>query len=87
MLYDNDPVYVQNMLDKVFAWCNDNLLTINCKKSQWMRVRLIEKRPNAISFHLGNSILKQVTEYKYLGLIMDIDLSFQSQRGKIFKNE
>ena len=36
---------VQDMLDctYIYTWCKENLLTVNCKKCQWMRTNLIEK--------------------------------------------
>ena len=84
VIHGTDPLCIQEMLNKVNKWCIDNLLTINCKKSQWMHTNIIEKNYNSV-FLLGNIILEKVTEYKYLGLIIDSNLSFKTHRDMMVK--
>ena len=65
----------------VHEWCNENLLTINCKKSQWMKTNIIRKEVDpGLKFTLGNVNLENVCEYKYLGLTVDSGLSFATRR-------
>ena len=65
----------------VYEWCNDNLLTINCKKSQWMKTNIIHKDVDpGLNFTLGNVNLDNVNEYKYLGLTVDTCLQFVTHR-------
>ena len=71
------------MLDKVNVWRNKNLLTINCKKSQWMKSNLVSRSQENNIFCLGNIALDKVTEYKYLGLLMDNDLGFSNHRDVV----
>ena len=33
VVYDTDPIKLRSMLDNTNAWCEENLLTVNCKKS------------------------------------------------------
>ena len=78
VIYNTDPYIIQNMLDKIKIWCDENLLTINCKKSQWMKTNLVAKNRDVNVFCLGTTPLEKVIEYNYLGLKMDCELSFRS---------
>ena len=81
IIYDVDPDVVQRDLTSIYNWCNINLLTINCKKSQWMKTDIISKRnDDDITFTLGDTPLEKVSEYKYLGMTVDSLLTFQSYR-------
>ena len=71
---------MQEALDIIHVWCDVNLLTINCKKSQWMKTSLVKKDNQSTALCLGNNIIDRVSEYRYLGLIMDNDLTFKSHR-------
>ena len=68
VLFGSDHKVLQDMLTNTHVWCEENLLTINCKKSQWMHTSIINKQAQHTLFHLGNIVLDQVQEYKYLGL-------------------
>ena len=64
----------------IYSWCNANLLTLNCKKSQWMKINIINRGAEDVSFKIGNRILEKVNEYRYLGVIIDSQLTFQTYR-------
>ena len=81
VLFHTDKIVLQNMLTITNDWCMSNLLSVNCKKSQWMSTSFKNSKKQYVSFKLGNAVLERVFEYKYLGLIMD--LSFQSHREKL----
>ena len=83
VLYNEDPVKLQDMLDRTHKWCQQNLLTINCKKSQWMRTLIVSKGPRNEAFHLGRNFLEMAREYKYLGLVIDVELNFKKQRDAL----
>ena len=85
VLYHSDPTVLQNMLNRTNTWCEENLLTVNCKKSQWMKTSIIHKQLLGQSFLLGTNILDQVREYKYLGLLLDTDLNFKSLRENLYR--
>ena len=65
-------------LERIYNWCNQNLLTIKCKKAQWMKTNIIDKTPKDINFMLGQTQLEKVSEYRYLGIIVDSKLSFHA---------
>ena len=83
IIYNTSPDTIQKDLARIWKWCNCNLLTVNCKKSQWMKTRIIEKWPGDQRFKLGNNKLEHVSEYKYLGLNIDSTLPFQQYRENI----
>ena len=62
---------------------NSNLLTVNCKKSQWMKTRIINKQAEDLILKLGNNELEYITDYKYLGINVDTFLNFLSYRDSI----
>ena len=83
IIYNTDPACIQSNLVKISKWCNRNSLTVNCKKSQWMRTRIVDKMAVDQVFKLGNDQLEHVMEYKYSGLNIDTYLNFQSYRDMI----
>ena len=80
VIYGTTPVTLQSDLTEIYKWCNANLLTLNCKKSQWMKTDIIDRKSEDVLFKVGNGKLEKVTEYRYLGLIIDSQLTFQTYR-------
>ena len=59
----------------------------NTNKSQCMKTRLVERYTGDDPiFNLGNTILEKVNEYKYLGLVMDSQPTFQMHRSALMNN-
>ena len=83
IIYNTDPVILQNDLSEVYKWCNSNLLTVNCKKSQWMKTSIINKRADGQALTFGGMQLQQVDDYKYLGVNKDSGLNFQIYRDNL----
>ena len=81
ILYSPDVAILERDLDLTHAWCNLNLLTVNCKKSQWMRISPSNKKIEEPILILGKTVLENVREYKYLGVTIDSQLSFQTYRN------
>ena len=54
----------------MYKWCNANLLTINCKKSQWLKINLMDREKDDTVITLGKNTLEKVSEYKYLWLLI-----------------
>ena len=80
ILYSSDVMLLRHDLETTHKWCNANLLTVNCKKSQWMRINLTNKKSVDVTLTLGNTSLENVKEYTYLGVTIDSRLTFQSYR-------
>ena len=67
IIYSHDLLLLQSDLDRTNESCNLNLLTVNCKKSQWMKINPANRSMNKIVVKLGKHQLERITEYKYLG--------------------
>ena len=83
VLYHHDKHILQNNLHKIAKWCNDNLLTINAKKSHSMKLNVCgelvdQDDQTRVPFVINNSNIQQVEVYTYLGVLIDVNLNFQS---------
>ena len=86
VIFHHDKNVLQDNLKLISDWCNDNLLTINVKKSHWMRTKICGKTDERIAqehFVVRNSKLTEVSTYKYLGLHIDNNLNFQPHHKKL----
>ena len=73
VIFHSDKNILQHNLKLIANWCNDNLLTINVKKSHWMKTKVCarneqEPGPEIVSFKVKDTYLAEVDLYKYLGL-------------------
>ena len=83
ILYSPHLALLREDLRKTHNWCNQNLLTVNCKKSQWMQISLTNRKINDVTLTLGDTKLDNVKEYKYLGVTIDSKLTFQTYRDSV----
>ena len=87
ILHDNVEILQYN-LNKIVTWCNDNHLTLNAKKSQWMRFNVCNEQinPNNININILGKNLEMVKVYKYLGVFIDTQLNFQHHNKILTRN-
>ena len=83
IIYGTMPNILQSDLTEIYKWCNANLLTLNCKKSQWMKTTIIDRKSEDILFKVGDGRLGKVFEYRYLGVTIDSQLTFQTYRESL----
>ena len=88
VIFHHDRIILQENLKRISHWCNDNLLTINVKKSHWMRTKVCGKTDEIVdqqemNFMVKNVNLTEVNTYKYLGLHIDNNLNFQPHHKKL----
>ena len=67
---------LQKQIDKLHSWCKKWRLTVNPSKTKVM-VFEAGKEQTIASIKLGDEILECVEIYKYLGIIMDKQLSYK----------
>ena len=75
-----EPMYrkLQNDLDSFIAWCSHNGLKINNCKTKAMitstsgRLKTIQ---NVCAFKIGDDSIQYVTQYNYLGLLFDNEMT------------
>ena len=82
---DKDPVIatrgMQEVLNRVSDWCITNKMTVNAKKTKHMlvlRTRDGIDKSDIPSVSFDNALLSNVTSYKYLGVDLDNDLSYEA---------
>jgi hypothetical protein len=69
--------YLNAELSKITLWSKNNKTKFNEKKSEVMLVSRRKRRENRITVYLNNKPLHQVTQMKYLGIILDHKFRFQ----------
>ena len=67
---------MQQDLDRYHNWCYSNRLTINSKKTKFMCFGLNFKWKNC-KFKIGRDEIFGVSNYKYLGVIIDQALNYE----------
>ena len=77
-----EPMYhkLQSDLDIFIGWCTANGLKINADKTKAMIVSSnakLKTLSNVRNFHIMGNLIKYVTQYNYLGLLIDNELSLQ----------
>lgn len=83
LLYADDMVLIatcekdlQEMLNAMNIWCSKWRLHINEQKSQIVHFRKKRKAKTNYNFKFGNMSLNVVSQYKYLGIVLDEHLTF-----------
>ena len=83
LLYADDMVFIaeseqdlQVMLNTMFEWCKKWRLKVNESKSQIVHFRKTRQKLTDVKFHYGDTQLQVVSDYKYLGVILDENLNF-----------
>ena len=88
VILHDDLTVLQDNLKRIVKWCNANRLTINIKKSQWMRMNICNDQidPRIIDIKIFNENLEMVRVYKYLGIYIDNQLNFQQHHTILIRN-
>ena len=81
--FGNDTEEIQNSiiseLKKVFKWLDVNKLCLNLSKSKFMLFQMPQKWVPNLLFNIDRMHLKQVTEFNFLGLIIDSNLNWNKE--------
>ena len=81
---DSDATYF-DAVDKFSAWCKDNYLDLNVKKTKEMLIDFRKTPTNVPSLFIDNVEVERVVEYKYLGTVLDNKLSFKANTEHVHK--
>ena len=81
-LSTSDSVYFGEV-DRFSNWCRDNSLDLNIEKTKEMLIDF-RKAPTVIPVIDGVKV-ERVTEYKYLGTVLDNKLNFNKNTDFIHK--
>ena len=73
-----EPENLQNMLDSFNNWCKKFSLHINVEKLQILHFRNKKSARTGFQFNIENLLLEKVYKYKYLGVVLDENLSYSN---------
>ena len=76
VIFSDDPIKLQNLLDYVNSWCHKWRMEINVDKTKVVQFRDKKQNPTDTLFKINGRILEQVSSYKYLGVIMQENLDY-----------
>ena len=76
---------VQVDLDSVYKWCQNNYITLNIGKSQYVQFGYCKNNNANYPLKLGDINLERVKSYKYLGTIIDEKLNGEAQYSKLLQ--
>ena len=71
ILIGQDELELQWLLDELGKWCAEYRLKVNDHKSKIIHFRTKSAEPTNFSFKCGETELETVTQYTYLGLLLN----------------
>lgn len=88
---ENATSRLGNNVDKLVLYFESHKLSINVSKTEFMilcsaKNKTTRANIKSINLNATGSVIKQVDEAKYLGIIFDNNLSFKTQTKKVLKN-
>ena len=81
----NDDTLYQEEILRFTEWCNSNFLELNVKKTKEMIVDFRKLPVDHSVLHIGGEIVETVSEYKYLGTIIDDNFNFSKNTDAVYK--
>lgn len=80
---NNDYNCLQNDLNKVFKFCNENSLKLNPLKCEHLCITY--KKQQARNYYLNNICIKTIVNHKHIGIIYDTKMLFNSHIDMIIE--
>ena len=69
----------------MYKWCLDNQITLNIKKCEYVHFSYRKQINPSYELKLGEIVLNNVKQYKYLGSVVDDKLTEEPQDNNILK--
>ena len=83
-LSDDDTTYF-NEVSRFTDWCKDNFLDLNVSKTKEMVVDFRKQGVNVPDLYIDGVKVERVSEYKYLGTVLDEKLNFNANTFYLHK--
>jgi hypothetical protein len=77
-------VYFNEVL-KFYDWCKENYLNLNVDKTKELVIDFRRKQTVIEDLVIDGKKVERVTEYKYLGTVIDSKLNFDANTNSIHK--
>ena len=86
-VFDNNLNEINDDLLKIISWCEVNNMKINIKKTKSMVLgsKNLTKKYQNVNICINDTILQQVKTFKYLGMMLDENLNFNSHINMLKK--
>ena len=81
----NDDSNFTNEVNRFITWCDQHYLQLNVKKTKEMVVDFSTSPRFQPSLHIKGEVVESVTEYKYLGTIIDNKFRFNQNVDALYK--
>lgn len=82
----SDTAMLQTDLDNISAWCTSWHMRLNTNKCKVMRISRSADCSNVYNYHLEGLVLEKVMSYKYLGVHLTANLSWEKHIEYISNN-
>ena len=83
-LSNSIPHYIEEV-DRFTTWCKANFLDLNVTKTKELLIDFRKQPPAVSPITIDGEIVERVENYKYLGIILDNKLKFDSNVLNIYK--
>ena len=80
----SDSSILQTDIDSIYTWCTNNRMRINISKSKVLRITWA-KTPGLPHYTYNNTPLESVKEYKYLGIMFNNKLQWNTHVDYVVK--
>ena len=76
--------YIEEV-ERFTTWCKDNFLDLNVTKTKELLIDFRKQPPAVSTITIHGEIVERVEKYKYLGIILDNKLKFDSNVLNIYE--
>ena len=83
--FSNSIPHYTKEVEKFMTWCKDNILDLNITKTKELLIDFRKQPPAVLPITMDGEIVERVEKYKYLGIILDNKLKFDSNVLDIHK--
>ena len=83
----NMEAAIQEDLNRLQTWCNENKIFINAKKTKYMlfgSTNKLKKKPD-LNIAVGQTKLVRANSYTYLGITLDEQLNYETHVNQVIK--
>ena len=81
----NDELSYKESVANFTSWCDQNKLLLNTDKTKELIIDFRNKKEPVIPLTINGTEIEQVSQYKYLGVIIDNKLNWEPQASAVFK--
>lgn len=85
LITDGDETAYRDEVNQLALWCTDNNLALNTLKTKEIIVDFRRNRPDILPIHIHGDCVEIVSNFKYLGLHLDQNISWKTNTIALVK--